>query len=86
MLKIDRGFVGDMDADPAHAAIVRSMIELGHNLGLQVVAEGVETEAVREQLREAGSDLIQGYLLSRPLPREQITAWLAVRAGAQVTA
>jgi diguanylate cyclase (GGDEF)-like protein len=86
VLKIDRGFVADMDANPAHAAIVRSMIELGHNLGLRVVAEGVETEVVREQLREAGSDLIQGYLLSRPLPLEQIAAWLAARAGAQVTA
>jgi diguanylate cyclase (GGDEF)-like protein len=75
-LKIDREFVGDMDADCAHGAIVRSMIELGHNLGFQVVAEGVETEAVRDQLREAGSDLIQGYLLSRPLGLEQIAAWL----------
>jgi diguanylate cyclase (GGDEF)-like protein len=79
-LKIDRAFVGDMDIDPAHAAIVRSMVELGHNLGLQVVAEGVETEQVREQLRGAGSDLLQGYLLSRPLPREQLVEWLAARA------
>ncbi len=78
-LKIDRGFVGDMDSDATHAAIVRSMIELGHNLGLQVVAEGVETEAVRAQLHAAGTDLVQGYLLSRPLPREQIAGWLAER-------
>jgi diguanylate cyclase (GGDEF)-like protein len=83
-LKIDREFVGDMDREATHATIVRSMIELGHNLGLQVVAEGVETEEVREQLREAGSDLIQGYLLSRPLPVEQIAAWLAARAPAAV--
>lgn len=82
-LKIDREFVGDMDVDDAHAAIVRSMIELGHNLGLQVVAEGVETEAVREQLRVAGGDLIQGYLLSRPLPREQIVHWLTAHAAAE---
>lgn len=85
-LKIDREFVGDMDANEAHAAIVRSMIELGHNLGLQVVAEGVETEVVREQLRAAGGDLIQGYLLSRPLPREQIVHWLSAHAGAAVRA
>ncbi len=88
-LKIDREFVGDMDADEAHATIVRSMIELGHNLGLHVVAEGVETDGVREQLRDAGSDLIQGYLLSRPLPLEQITAWLSAQArrrGQGVTA
>ncbi|HLI58919.1 MAG TPA: EAL domain-containing protein [Solirubrobacteraceae bacterium] len=76
-LKIDREFVGDMDSDEAHATIVRSMIELGHNLGLQVVAEGVETETVREQLREAGADLIQGYLLSRPLALEQLALWLS---------
>ncbi len=85
-LKIDREFVGDMDADDAHATIVRSMIELGHNLGLHVVAEGVETDGVREQLREAGSDLIQGYLLSRPLPLEQITAWLSAQTSAEVKA
>jgi diguanylate cyclase (GGDEF)-like protein len=85
-LKIDREFVGDMDADEAHATIVRSMIELGHNLGLQVVAEGVETDGVREQLRVAGSDLIQGYLLSRPLPLEQITAWLSAQTRAEITA
>jgi diguanylate cyclase (GGDEF)-like protein len=85
-LKIDREFVGDMDADQAHATIVRSMIELGHNLGLQVVAEGVETDAVREQLREAGTDLIQGYLLSRPLPLDQIAAWLSARRRASVRA
>ncbi|HEY3775048.1 MAG TPA: EAL domain-containing protein [Solirubrobacteraceae bacterium] len=85
-LKIDREFVGDMDADEAHATIVRSMIELGHNLGLHVVAEGVETDGVREQLRDAGSDLIQGYLLSRPLPLEQITAWLAAQTRPEVTA
>jgi len=85
-LKIDREFVGDMDADGAHATIVRSMIELGHNLGLHVVAEGVESDDVREQLRQAGSDLIQGYLLSRPLPLEQITAWMSAQARAGVRA
>ena len=81
-LKIDRAFVGDMDSDPAHAAIVRSMVELGHSLGLQVVAEGVETEEVSEQLREVGTDLAQGYLLSRPLPLDQIVVWLTERRRA----
>jgi diguanylate cyclase len=85
-LKIDREFVGDMDVDEAHATIVRSMIELGHNLGLHVVAEGVETDGVREQLRAAGSDLIQGYLLSRPLPLEQITTWVRAHSGAGIRA
>ena len=83
-LKIDRAFVGDMDSDLAHAAIVRSLVELGRNLGLQVVAEGVETDAVSALLRDAGADLIQGYLLSRPLPLADIEAWLAASDEAPI--
>jgi diguanylate cyclase len=75
-LKIDRSFVGDMDSDPVHGAIVRSLIELGRNLGLQVVAEGVETGPVRGELYSAGVDIIQGYLLSRPQPALEISEWL----------
>ena len=75
-LKIDRSFVGDMDHDATHAAIVRSLVQLGRNLGLQVVAEGVETERVRSRLRETGVDVVQGYLISRPLPLDEVRAWL----------
>jgi EAL domain-containing protein (putative c-di-GMP-specific phosphodiesterase class I) len=75
-LKIDRGFVTDMLDSPTHAAIVRSILELGHNLGLRVVAEGVETEEVLESLTEAGCDVIQGFLLARPMPPAALTAWL----------
>jgi diguanylate cyclase len=67
-LKIDRGFVGDMLANPAHAAIVRSIIDLGHNLGLRVVGEGVEDDETHDGLRAVGCDIAQGYLLARPAP------------------
>src|SRR5206468_8700874 len=65
-LKIDRTFVSGMEADRRNAAIVRSTIELGHNLGLTVVAEGVETDHELEQLRSLGCDMAQGYLIARP--------------------
>jgi diguanylate cyclase len=58
------------------AVIVRSTIELGHNLGLRMVAEGVEDAETWRLLRALGCDVIQGYHLSRPLPTEQITRWL----------
>lgn len=67
-LKIDRGFVVAMDRSPEDRAIVASVIELGHQLGLTVVAEGVETEAVFADLRRLGCDTVQGYLFSRPVP------------------
>jgi diguanylate cyclase (GGDEF)-like protein len=76
-LKIDKSFVMDMLANPAHAAIVRSIVDLGHNLKLQVVGEGVETEDVFATLREAGCDLAQGYLLARPMPVDQLRGWLS---------
>ncbi|MBI4885094.1 MAG: bifunctional diguanylate cyclase/phosphodiesterase [Actinobacteria bacterium] len=67
-LKIDRGFVSAMEHSHEDRAIVASVIELGHQLGLTVVAEGVETDAVREVLQALGCDTMQGYLFSRPVP------------------
>jgi len=55
---------------------VRSTIDLAHNMGLAVVAEGVEDEATLERLRTLGCDMVQGYFLSRPLPPEQVAAWM----------
>jgi diguanylate cyclase len=76
-LKIDRGFVGDMLEHEAHAAIVHSVVDLGHNLGLRVVAEGVETDEVLAHLSDRGCDLVQGYLLARPMPLDALVRWLA---------
>ncbi|HUL95870.1 MAG TPA: EAL domain-containing protein [Usitatibacter sp.] len=76
-LKIDRAFVSGMEADQRNAAIVRSTIELGHNLGLAVVAEGVETEHELAELRRFGCDSAQGYLFARPMPAASFQRWLA---------
>ena len=76
-LKIDKSFVMDMLANPAHAAIVRSIVDLGHNLSLRVVAEGVETDDVFASLGVTGCDLAQGYLLARPMPVDQLRIWLS---------
>jgi diguanylate cyclase (GGDEF)-like protein/PAS domain S-box-containing protein len=76
-LKIDRSFVHNMHADTDDAAIVRSIITLGHDLGLEVVAEGVETEATFDQLARLGCDMVQGFWLSRPLPPAALAEWLA---------
>jgi diguanylate cyclase (GGDEF)-like protein len=75
-LKIDRTFVGDMLHNQAHAAIVRSIIDLGHNLELRVVGEGVETDLVLASLHDSGCDVAQGFLLARPMPRDEIERWL----------
>jgi len=75
-LKIDRTFVAGMEADRRNAAIVRSTIELGHNLGLTVVAEGVETDHELEQLRGFGCDMAQGYLYARPMAADALEGWL----------
>jgi EAL domain-containing protein (putative c-di-GMP-specific phosphodiesterase class I) len=71
-LKIDRSFVGSMTVDENQAVIVRSIIDLGHNLGLRVVAEGLEDEATLAQLAALGCDLAQGYYLGRPAPAESV--------------
>jgi diguanylate cyclase (GGDEF)-like protein len=75
-LKIDRTFVNDMTGTDGDALIVRSTIDLARNLGLRVVAEGVETEAIWRQLGLLGCDIGQGYYLSRPVPADELTTWL----------
>jgi EAL domain-containing protein (putative c-di-GMP-specific phosphodiesterase class I) len=67
-----------MSEDEGNATIVNSTIDLGHNLGLQVVAEGVENEDIYDHLADAGCDYAQGYFLSRPLPPEKLAIWLEV--------
>ena len=87
-IKIDRSFVQGMASNSNDAVIVRSTIELGHNLGLNVVAEGVEDEAAWTMLRALSCDVVQGYHLSRPLPPSELAAWLQARelSPAPVTA
>jgi diguanylate cyclase len=75
-IKIDRSFVMSMDEDESKATIVESTIELGHNLDLEVVAEGVESFESYERLRELGCDYAQGFFMSRPLAPDRATVWL----------
>jgi diguanylate cyclase (GGDEF)-like protein len=79
-LKIDKSFVMDMLANPTHAAIVASVVDLGHNLNLRVVAEGVEDAAVLDRLRATGCDLAQGYHIARPMPGRALGEWLRPKA------
>ncbi len=71
-LKIDRSFVLNMDTNPGDQIIVRSTIDLAQNLGLRVLAEGVETRESRDELRRLGCDGAQGYFFSRPVPAERV--------------
>jgi EAL domain-containing protein (putative c-di-GMP-specific phosphodiesterase class I) len=74
-IKIDRSFVAGIE-DSADRSIVEAVIALAHGLGIGVVAEGIETEAQADRLRELGCDLGQGFLFSRPVPAEKTTALL----------
>jgi EAL domain-containing protein (putative c-di-GMP-specific phosphodiesterase class I) len=74
-LKIDKSFVMEMDSNPDDAIIVRSTIDLAHNLGMRVVAEGVERPQVWAALQKLGCDYGQGYLFSRPIPAEEFGRW-----------
>jgi EAL domain-containing protein (putative c-di-GMP-specific phosphodiesterase class I) len=75
-LKIDRSFVLHMHDDPNDVIIVRSVIDLGHNLGLKTVAEGIEDLDTWDQLTKLGCDSAQGYFLARPMPASEFGAWL----------
>jgi len=74
-LKIDKSFVTGMLEDDSDAMIVRSIIDLAHNIGISVVAEGVETEAIYNRLKEMGCDAVQGYYMSKPVPAEELIEW-----------
>ncbi|KQO51896.1 putative bifunctional diguanylate cyclase/phosphodiesterase [Methylobacterium sp. Leaf85] len=91
-IKVDRSFVRDLERDPNDAAIVTAVVQLGQNLGLDVTAEGVETEAQAEFLRGQGCAYAQGYLYSKPMPQSRVP-WLlnkhsgrAASLGAAVSA
>ena len=75
-LKIDKSFITDMENNHDDAVIVRSTIDLGHNMGLHVIAEGVENQATWDGLQQMGCDSIQGYFVSRPLAAEVLENWI----------
>jgi EAL domain-containing protein (putative c-di-GMP-specific phosphodiesterase class I) len=81
-IKIDRSFVMGMGEQTGDAVIVRSTVDLGRNLGLEVVAEGVETLEHWNQLRALGCNTAQGYFLSKPVSPEELTSWLRARPPA----
>lgn len=76
ILKIDRSFIQNLDVDTPDFAIVKSIITMGHGLGLQVIAEGVETEKQLKILNDMNCDFIQGYWIERPLKPVQLTEWM----------
>ncbi|MBQ7413445.1 MAG: EAL domain-containing protein [Alphaproteobacteria bacterium] len=79
-LKIDREFVKDLFDKPANQTIMRMIIELGHSLGLIVLAEGIETPEQEKWLKDNGCDYAQGFLLSRPLPLPMLISFLRANA------
>jgi len=76
-IKIDKSFITNMLTDKKDAMIVRTVIEFGHNFGLTVVAEGVETKEVLDTLAALGCDEIQGYFISKPLTCELLKNWIS---------
>ncbi len=82
-LKIDRSFVTNLDTEPFDQALVRSTIEFADMFGITVVAEGVETDEVLAVLRASAAHLVQGFLISRPVPADEMTAWMASRRNGE---
>ncbi len=83
-LKVDRSFVQAMEQDEGEELIVRSVVELGRNLGLTTVAEGVENPETLVKLVSFGCDTAQGYLLARPMPAEDLDRWRAEWRGLEL--
>ncbi|MBI3571853.1 MAG: EAL domain-containing protein [Gammaproteobacteria bacterium] len=86
IIKIDKSFVMDMTQDEDDASIVRATIDLAHNLGLKVVAEGVENEEAWSALQALGCDFLQGYYISKPVPADELVRWLARYNVSPITA
>ena len=79
VLKIDRSFVRDIPTDPDDSAIATAIISMAHNLGIQVVAEGVESQEQLDFLHEHDCDTVQGYFLSRPKSADDIARFLGTK-------
>ena len=80
-LKVDRSFVKDMTTDHSNSVLVQSAVDLGHNLGLAVVAEGVEDAATLDALHHLGCDVAQGYYFARPQPAHELTDMMQQHAN-----
>ena len=81
-LKIDRSFIIDIKPDTTEALIVKAIIDLGHSMGMKITTEGIETREEWDLLQRLGSDTIQGYYISKPLPAADFGPWwLAHDAG-----
>jgi EAL domain-containing protein (putative c-di-GMP-specific phosphodiesterase class I) len=85
-MKIDRSFIQSLESDPEFATVVRSAIDMGHGLGLKVVAEGIETAAAAIRLRGFGCDIAQGYFYAKPMSGEALEAWLKGRSRVPIIA
>jgi diguanylate cyclase (GGDEF)-like protein/PAS domain S-box-containing protein len=83
-LKVDMAFVRDMTSNAGNASIVKAVIALGHSLGLEIIAEGVETPEQAQALRQLQCDVMQGYLISKPLPASDMTRFLGSYVPAPV--
>jgi len=75
-LKIDQSFVKNLDSDDTSLAIIKTCILLGHELNMSVIAEGVESKEILQELQALGCDNAQGYYIARPMPGEQLMHWL----------
>ncbi|HEY0801784.1 MAG TPA: EAL domain-containing protein, partial [Steroidobacteraceae bacterium] len=85
-MKIDRSFIQSMESDPEFATVVRSAIDMGHGLGLKVVAEGIETASAAHRLSEFGCDIAQGFFYAKPMSRESFVTWLEGRTRVPIIA
>jgi len=84
VLKIDRSFISDLERKPEAAGLVKTIIALAHNLGLEVIGEGVETPLQAEFIRNRHCHFAQGYLFSKPLPAPEFGRWLQAHRAAQL--
>jgi diguanylate cyclase (GGDEF)-like protein len=85
-MKIDRSFIQNLESDPEFATVVRSAIDMGHGLGLKVVAEGVESAAAAKRLRDFGCDIAQGYFHAKPMPLQDFVAWMQDKTRVPIVA
>ena len=85
-MKIDRSFVQSLESDAEFATVLRSAIDMGHGLGLKVVAEGIESSSVANRLRDFGCDVAQGYFYAKPMPLDAFATWMKDRPRVPIIA